>query len=338
MRYSLSGFLAAIATVAAATTAAEAAPIPITLVTTAELLADFNVIVGNDDNANDISGPVLAGGNLGTGTGPLNSLNVVLGTTAGTTAITGYGEVDIFGDHTASNNTTNGSVFVGGPSSGTFTGTSSVTFNFAFPPGTTTSNNPATFSTDIWSHLTTLSSNLAALTANSTLSGTTFTGTENANGAAVFSVPLSTLNSLAGTLSFAGCLASTNPGGPCDAVINVTGAGTLTQGFAFPLVASGFPNLIVNFEDDVTVNVGNVWTASILDPLGSVSATTDITGNVVAMNYTSTAETHLPGFDCSDNLCGTIAPPPVPEPGTLNLFGSALASLAIFGVIRRRRA
>jgi hypothetical protein len=311
----------------------EAAPIPITSVTPSVLLADFNVIVENDDNSNDINGPVLVGGNLGTGTGPLNSNGIVLGTTPGTTAITGYGEVDIFGNHTASNNNTNGSVFVGGASSGTFTGASSVTFNYAFPPGASVSNNPATFNTYIWTPLTTLSSNLAGLTPNSTLTGTTFTGVAGPNGA-VFSVPLSTVNGLSGTLSFAGCLALATP---CDAVIDVTGAGTLNNpALAFPLVAAGFPNIIVNFDDDVTVNVGNVWTASILDPLGSVSATTDITGNVVAMNYTTTAETHLPGFDCSDQLCDAPVIPPVSEPSSLALVGSALGALVALAARWRR--
>ena len=260
----------------------------------------------------------------------------MLGTTPGTTAIVGYGEVNIFGNHTASNNNTHGNVFVGGSSSGTFIGASSVTFNHRFPPGATVADNPTTFQNNIYNPLIALSNNLAALSANSSRTGTTFTGTPNANGVAVFSVPLAMLNTLNGTLTFAGCLASNNPGGPCDAVINVTGAGTLTQGFAFPLVASGFPNLIVNFANDVTANVSNVWTASILDPLGSVSARTDITGNVVSMNFTSTAETHLPGFNCSDNLCG--APNTVPEPGSLALLGAGLGSLALLLRFRRRRS
>jgi len=345
MRTWTTGFVAMLATLAGAATA-QAGPIPITSVTPAQLLADFNVIVSqNINNANDIDGAVLAGGDLGTGIGPLNNKSIVLGTTAGTTAITGYGEINIFGNHTAAFNNTNGNVFVGGASSGTFPGATSVTFKYPFPPGATVAANPTTFQNNIWTPLTNLSNHLGTLSANSTLSvdPTTHVGTfigENGANIAIFSVPLSALNGLNGTLVFAGCLSSTNPGGPCDAVIDITGSGTLNNpSFAFPLVTGGFPNIIVNFDNDVTVDVGNVWTASILDPLGSVSSTTDITGNVVATNFTTTAETHLPGFNCSGNLCvcppgtpGCSSAPPIPTPEIDAASGGAAIAL-LLGVL-----
>lgn len=346
MRQWTASIFAAIASLAGIATA-EAAPIPITSVTPAQLLADFNVIT--DQNltiSNDIMGPVLVGGNLRATGGPLNSSGVVLGTSAGTTAITGYGEVDVFGNVVGGTNVSlmNSVTFIGGNNNGSLLnpGTGSVLHGYVFPPGSTVADNPTTFQNNIWNPLTSVSSRLATLTANSSLSGNTFTGVAGPNGA-VFSVSLATLNGLTGPLSFAGCLAATNPGGPCDAVIDVTGAGTLNQKFAFPLVAAGFPNIIVNFDNDVTVDVNNVWTASILDPLGSVSAMTDITGNVVAQNFTTTAETHLPGFDCSDGLClcppgfpgCSVAPPRIPEPASLAVLGSAFAA---FAVARRRRA
>jgi hypothetical protein len=342
MRQWTASFLATIAMLAAAASA-EAAPIPITSVTPAQLLADYNVIVdGNLTTSNDIVGPVLVGGDL-KATGPLNSSHVVLGTTAGTTAITGYGEVNVFDNVLAGTSSILGgsTTFIGGTKSGTLLtpGASSVLGGYTFPGAGP--NNAGTFLTNIWTPLTAVSSNLAGLSANSSLTGNTLQGVAGANGA-VFKVSLSTLNTLTGPLILGGCLALPIP---CDALIDVTGTGTLTQNFQFPTASqgTGLKNVVVNFDDGATVNVRSFWTASILDPLGSVSATSDIVGNVVAMNFTTTAETHLPNFDCSDGLCvcppgfpGCSSAPPVdtPEPGSVAVLGSALIA---FAAIRRRR-
>ena len=130
-------------------------------------------------------------------------------------------------------------------------GSGSVLGGYVFPPGSTVANNPTTFQSFIWNPLNSVSSHLGTLAANSTLSGNTFTGVAGPNGA-VFDVPLATLNTL-GNLTFAGCLAAATP---CDAVINVVGAGTLNNpSLVFP--AGGHPNIIVNFDNDVTVDVGN---------------------------------------------------------------------------------
>jgi putative adhesin len=328
---------------------AHAASIPITSATPAQLLADFGVIVdGNLSNSNDIAGAVLVGGNL-TANGPLNLGHVVFGATAGTTAITGYGEVDVFGNVAAGSNASvmNSVTDIGGANNGMLSnrGAGSVLGGYAFPPGSTVATNPATFQTNIWAPLSAMSAHLASLTANSTFNPNTgvLTGVAGANGA-VFDIALSQLQNFKGTLSLEGCLAATNPGGPCAAVIDVTGAGTLKQGFQFPTssMVDGLPNVIVNFDDDVAVDVSNVWTASILDPLGNVTASHDLTGDVVALSFANNQETHMPGFDCSDGLCVcppgfpgcSDAPPRVPEPGGLAVLGSAFGA---FAVIRRRR-
>src|SRR5260370_11133877 len=123
----LAGGVAIVAALTGASTT-EAAPIPV-----ATLLDDFNVIVDQNVNvSNDVSGPVLVGGSLGTGTGPVNFNNIVLGAPPGA-PIAGYGEVNVFGNHTAVFNPPNGRVFVGGPTSGTFPGATSRTLNYTVP-------------------------------------------------------------------------------------------------------------------------------------------------------------------------------------------------------------
>ncbi|MGH7116200.1 MAG: collagen-binding domain-containing protein [Stellaceae bacterium] len=315
------------------------------------LLADYNVIVdGQFNSTSDTEGPVLIGGDLGPGTVSLNSKDVVLGSTAGTTAITGYGEVNVFANHTAPSNNANGNVFVGGPVAGTFGSATSVTFNYAFPPGATTGDNAATFQNNIWSKITGFSTGLAGLTANSTFSaaGEFTPGASVGPGTpAIFDVTLAQLNAFAGTLSFEGCLAGAAAATPtpCDAVINVIGSGPFAQNFTFPtpLQNTGLPNVIFNFENASSVKWGlHYFDASILAPfaVAGTNGSGPLIGNLVASSVSASApiggELHRPTFDCSDNLCTTTS---VPEPGSLPLLGGALASFAVlasFAAIRRR--
>ena len=336
------GLLTFIASLTGALTA-EAAAIPITSVTPTELLADYNVIVnGQFNDTSDVHGPALIGGNLGPGTVFLNFNNVSLGTTAGTTPITGYGEVNVSGSQTAPFNTAFGHVFIGG-STGDFPAATSVSTSYGFPPGGTVANNPTTFSTYIWTPLTGLSNNLALLPPTYTVTSTTFNGIPNADGVAVLTVPLSTLNGLTGTLSLTGCLALSTP---CDAVVDVTGTGTFAQGFSFPtaLQNTGLPNVIFNFGSGIT---GVAWgvqyfDASILAPdaVASNNGASPLVGNLIAASVSSAApiggEIHNILFDCSDNLC-TPDSVPVPEPGSLALLGTGLGSLVLIMLRSRRR-
>jgi hypothetical protein len=84
-----------------------------------------------------------------------------------------------------------------------------------------------------------LGSNLSALTSNSTITGSVnpvFNGVANADGVAVFSVPLTTLNTLSGTVTLGGCLALPTA---CAAVVNATGTGAFVQNFSFPAAIAG---------------------------------------------------------------------------------------------------
>jgi choice-of-anchor A domain-containing protein len=357
MRQWTAGFLATIATLAAAATAEAVAcpagtgsPVTIQNATVATLLCDYNAIInGQFNSTSDTQGPVLIGGNLGPGTVALNDNGIVLGSSAGTTAITGYGEVNVFGNQTAVFNPAKGHVFVGGSVSSNippFPGATAPqpTGGYTFPGDGP--NNAGTFATDIWGKMTTLSSNLATLSSPSTVAGSTFTGVANTDGVAVFNITLAQLNGMTGTLSFAGCLLTSNPGGACDAVINVEDAGTFNGSVSYGALTAAQQNLIWNFEAATSVDITHTeWFASILAPNATVVNTHPIEGNLIAASLGGSApigsgELHDFPFDCSDNLCGTMGPPiiPTPEPGSLSMLGSAFAAFAAFVVIRRRRA
>jgi choice-of-anchor A domain-containing protein len=318
-------------------------PVAIQDASVATLLCDFNAIVdGQFISTSDVQGPVLIGGNLGPGTVALNDNGVVLGTNAGTTAITGYGEVDVFGNQTAAFNPAKGNVFVGGTVAAVtpFPGATSVTSGYTFPPGASPADNPTTFQNNIWSKMTGLSATLALLSSSSAVSGGMFTGVANVNGVAVFNITLAQLNAITGSLSLAGCLAGPTP---CDAVINVIGAGSFTQNFNWGTIGSAQQNLIWNFEGATALNIDNEWWASILAtaPGAVVTNTAPIVGNLIATIYGGPAplgsgELHDFPFDCSDNLCASSVI--LPEPGPLAALGSALAmfaALASIAAIRR---
>jgi choice-of-anchor A domain-containing protein len=348
MRKSTTAMMALIATVGGGAVAAHAANItdpnilPI-------LIADYNAIVdGQFNSTSDTEGPVLIGGDLGPGPVALNQNDVMLGTTTGTTAITGFGEVNVFGNQTALFNSAMGHVLVGGSISSNnppFLGATSVASHYAFPPGATAADNAATFQNNIWSKITGFSSSLASRTENSTFTpmGEFMPGASVGAGIpAVFDVTLAQLQALGSStiLSFAGCLAAT-AATPCDAVINVTGSGTLNQAFLYGFTKAQ-PNLIWNFENATDLEINNQWGASILAPDALVHTTAPINGNVIAATFGGTApigsgELHLPTFDCGDQLCDA---PPVPEPGSLPLLGGALGLMmvvTVLGAWRRTR-
>ena len=337
MREWISSFLAVIGVLTGAA-AAEAAAIP-----PSTLLADFNVIDNTSfASTSEVIGPLLIGGNLSaanavilnskpvvplpipvTGLGEVNVFDNVVGATVAGLALVGRGSVVLIG---GTNPTSPSSVMSTFPGNGA---------------GSRLSQNPFTginFATDIWGQLTGVSTNLATLPVNGTNPGpgsSTFT-CPGCTGAEVWKISATALQNLTSALVFPTCLQGPNP--TCDGVVDVTGTSfRTTQGFVAPGGISQ-PGLIFNFETATSVTINNAFEASILAPDANLQSSAFIEGNVVANSVGSTApigaEIHEFPFDCSDNLCDASPVPPVPEPGSLALLGTAFASLAM---IRRRR-
>jgi hypothetical protein len=328
MRQWTAGFLTTIAALAGAATA-QAAAIP-----ASTLVGDFNAIIENNFfTTSDTEGNVLIGGNLG-GNGILDT---DFGTSNAITPPANFANVNVFGNNAGTWAESGQLVYVGGPSN-------MQTGNFGSPgAGSQTSGHlfANNFATDIWAPLTGLQSTLAGMPAN-TPTPSTFnpsTGVFTAhptNGVAVWNLTTTQLNAAITSLSISG-LPSTDTG-VVNVMCPIAGCSFTSNQTWFPL--SPLRNVIFDFENTANVMIDDQWETSIIATDSEVFNTAPIEGTLVAESYggngsLGSGELHNDLLMlCTPGTPGCFLNPPLPEPGSLALLGSALAG---FAAMRRRR-
>jgi choice-of-anchor A domain-containing protein len=280
---------------------ATANPLP----SAAQILDTFNLVTTGDVSTNsDIEGSAVIGGNL--------SASTFFNNNAPGTPV-----IYLYGTQSGNLNLNNGgSLYMDGSPGG------QVNYNGG---GHLYSSGPPLPLSDYTAPLAQLSSTLASLAANSSISvasnSVTFNAVAGANGVAVFDVTAAQLESeLASNIVFS------QGAGVTGVVVNVTGNFAEPGGVNWN--QSPQQDVLFNFTGATSVNVGN-WQASILAPGATVGILNgNINGSVFAGNYTGGGELH------NYTYTGTLpSDPSVPEPATLGIFGLGLAGLA---ALRRR--
>jgi choice-of-anchor A domain-containing protein len=290
-------------------------------------------VVGANSNTVTASGAsVYVGGNSSTLTvnGAATTI-AVNGNNSGTIQVNANGStLSLKGNNTGSVNLNNGTInYTGSLGSGNMNndvknqvGSLNLT-----PPASTLGS----FSTIFVQPLIQLSSQLAALTANSTAALTngslTFTGHPNSAGVAIFNVSSSQFGG-ASTITL-------NLGGATSAIINVNVDNCANNVCAFnPTVnfndTSYASVLLWNFANATNLNFTTAFGGSILAPYAALTESAPIDGTVVAASMSTSSEVHSYGY--TGSFPGATA---ASEPATLALVGTGLVGLAVFG--RRKR-
>ncbi|SEH30347.1 choice-of-anchor A family protein [Magnetospirillum fulvum] len=334
------------------TTGARATPLDAT-----NLINTYNLIVFNNlTNNSHVDGSALVGGNTMGGTYAqhvnlagtaltvgktlsggvtLNGSGLIVGGTIATSYLNGNGGGDFYiGGNVSSGwvNANSSKVYLGGsiaPGAGINNATS-LSLN-----SSVATNKIAAVTSDIaaaQSSLTAYSRQLSTLAADSTISSNnygllTFNATPGADGVAVFSITSAALLNSAREIVF-----SLN--GAKEVVINVSGIGasqlTLNANFLAGSAQQLGTNTVWNFTDAAKIDVTSQFGGTILAVLADLSNSQNIEGTVIAKNLIQNGEIHYDGVNA--NLVS-----PVPLPGALTLFGSALFGLGAFARRGRKR-
>jgi choice-of-anchor A domain-containing protein len=304
MRYLISvalGFIAA---------SLAAIPASATAISAATILGNFNaVIYNNATTSSDIEGAAVIGGNF-------NGATVYNNPTTG--RATGFSALTIFGNQTGTTNVNNsGGAYV----AGTYQTINLNGGNFYTAP-------PSTIA-DFQTSLNTLSTQLAQLTATSTLptpagNNETITATPGANGVAVFNITADQLNAIPSYIM--------NLNGSSSVIFNVSGT-SVNFNANNETGVTGANNIIWNFYQATSVNLGTQLAGTVLAVNGNVTNNNQIDGVLVASSFTGQGELHNYAF--TGTLPGAQSVVATPEPASLGILGAGLLAI---GYARRRRS
>jgi choice-of-anchor A domain-containing protein len=281
-------------------------------------LKDFDLIVyGNATTPSDIEGASVIGGNFSGATVYLNPNGVTLPT--GYSALTVYGSTS----GNAINMNNGGSAYVGG------TKGAKINFNGG---GKYVSAPPNTIA-DFESTLDTFSTSLSQLSATSTLPTTgnneVIKATPNSNGVAIFDISASQLDQIPSY--------KINLNGASTVVFNVSGA-TVNFNANDESGTTAADNIIWNFYQATSVDLGTQIAGSVVAPLANVTNGNQIDGTLVAKSFTGQGEVHEYSFSGANPLPTGGPIQPLPEPATWAMMVMGLGGIGAALRLARRKA
>ncbi|HEY8290676.1 MAG TPA: collagen-binding domain-containing protein, partial [Acetobacteraceae bacterium] len=280
------------------------------------------------------SGQVSVNGGSGSVSINGNNTSQVTLNNGGTATINGNtGSVTLNGGSLTYTGSRTGNLNLNGGATATHAGSVSIT-----APANQAAQLPD-FATTFQAPLTTLSTTLGGLAANSSAkvagNNITFAAQPDATGTAVFDVNTS--------LFAANSLVTIQLDDATSVIINVNVDSCISDACAFSLPSGvNFANptsyadhVLWNFINATGLTFTNEFGGSVLSPLADVSNQGPIDGTLVAANYSGSGELHNYAYAGSfpggtpTNSQGQ----PVPEPSSMLMIGAALAGL---GFVRRR--
>lgn len=301
------------------------------------------VVGSNSGNITIAGGTLYLGGNSGTISANGASTISINGNNTSNLNLNGSSTVSINGSNSGTVGLNGGSVtYTGNRGNMNLNGGATATKVGSLALSPPASTLPS-FATLFQQPLTQLSTQLGAMTANSTVtsrSGTiAFNATPDSTGTAVFNISSALLTPNTNV--------TMNLNGATTVIINVTVSGCVNATCPLSLPGSlhfnnptGYADTVLwNFVNASTISFGQEFGGSVLAPFAAVTNSTPLDGTLVASSFIGTGEIHSYGFDGTiptSYATAFISATSInaPEPGSLALIGSGFVAL---GAIRRRR-